>query len=521
MQTKRIKIVGATLAMAMVFAAAAQAQNVLFNGAGSSAAFTTFALGARISSGGTSGTCGTHNWTKKSSAQAIDSRSPSITPQTGNVWIVWDDTPEPNRKVCAYLQLDSIVGARMFFAVPRATLSIPSSDIGTAGDQIIPEPLFPADEVLPSNVYNDINNKAFNAAPSDIRPEDDKFATTRALTAFDGAHYNGLGYGPGPIGTSILSAFSTKSVQVVDFSITGTDPITGMTVPAYTTTNVGAQAIIVAVNTNDTASGGLGTSTFNNINRFVLGKMWDGTLTRTRDISNATGLPSIGIHVLNREPLSGTFNTFEFTGPRSVEINTTQEVNCNPGAGCNPMNLAAASGGTRQRVIGTGEMVAEIGAVTDSIGYAFWSTGNFAGVVGTTKYLQVDGVDPLFASYSGGFFPTCAPPCPGIVSFTHIIDGTYPMWNVLRVITDSRIPSGVSALITASQAETANVPDYLAISSLNVFRSHYTQAGRPGANGHKTGTKESGGDMGGAVFTVQSDTDNITDTGKELIGFKQ
>jgi hypothetical protein len=40
-------------------------------------------------------------------------------------------------------------------------------------------------------------------------------------------------------------------------------------------------------------------------------------------------------------------------------------------------------------------------------------------------------------------------------------------------------------------------------------------------NGHLPRSTEAGGDMGGAVLTVQADLDNITDTGKEPVNLKQ
>jgi hypothetical protein len=419
--------------------------------------------------------------------------------------------------VCAYLSVDSVVGNRLFFAVPRATLSIPSSQIGVAGDNLIPTL---TDEPLDSTVYGLINNQVFNVAMTDIRPEDAKFATTRGLTALDTLKYNGLGYGPGPIGSPILSAFSTKSAQVVDYAITGNDPITGQPVKAFSTTNIGGEPVVVFVNSTDTGSGGLGSSTFQNVDRFVLSNIVNGTLTRTRDIAPAAGLPSIGIHTMLREPLSGTMNTFEFCVPRSLEVNSTQELNVNPAVD-NPLNKSYTSGGTRQRVIGTGEMVSEVGAVSDSLGYAFWSTGNFASVTSTTKYLTIDGVDPLNFSYTGGFFPTCIAPCPGIVTFAHVADGSYPAWTILRAVTDVPAPAGVKSVITQAQTQATNVPDLLAFSSMQVFRSHYLQSGKAGSNGHRTGGIESGGDVGGAVFTIQADKDNITDFNKEFLGLKQ
>jgi hypothetical protein len=332
-----------------------------------------------------------------------------------------------------------------------------------------------------------------------------------------------LGYGPGPIGATILSAFSSKSAQVVDFNISGTDPITGMTVPRSITTNVGAQAIMIVVNSTNNAVGHLGNSQFSNLNRFVLAGIQDGTLTDTRDIVPASGLPDVPLTVLNREPLSGTFNVQEFCIPRSVEINSSQEIGVDPSvSGGNPLNLVGPDGSKRQRVIGTGEMISELEVIPDSIGYLFWSFGNTANLETVAKYLTIDGVDPINQTYTGGIFPTCpTPPCAGVVTFPHILDGTYPDWNVLRIATAFPVPSGISSLITAAQTQVLNLPDFVPFSQLQVFRSHYLQSGVQARNGHIARSTESGGDVGGAVYTVQADLDNITDTGKELVGKKQ
>jgi hypothetical protein len=377
----------------------------------------------------------------------------------------------------------------------------------------------PNDEAIPANIIADLNGRPFNAAPTDIRPEDAKFGTTRALTPLTSG---GLGYGPGPIGADIVSAFSTKFAQVVDFNISGTDPITGKGVPASTTLSVGAQVLLVLVNASDTLKGHLGNAAFKNVDRFVLAKVFDGTLTRTRDLIPSSGLADFPLHVLNREPLSGTFNTFEFCIPRSVEVGSTQELGVNPAVN-NPLNLKDPhdTDAMRQRVIGTGEMVSEVGTITDSIGYAFFSFGNVKPIVATGKYLAVDGVDPLYDHYSvsNGVLPTCAAPCPGVLTFPNVVNGSYPIWNVLRVATTSPAPAGVVTLVSAAQFQVASIPEIVPIAQLHVFRSHYFQAGLLPSNGHRKA--EAGGDVGGAVFNVQADLDNILDTGKELTGFRQ
>jgi ABC-type phosphate transport system substrate-binding protein len=489
------------------------ATGLLVNAVGSTGAFNAFALAADSSAS----ECGTNIWTQKNGASGIDSRSASIPANTGNVWIVWNNA---ETVACAYLGVDSVIGQQLFFAVPRGTISISSSLVGSAGDNLVHSL---TDVPLPEAVYVLVNNQAFNCAPSDIRPEDALFAETRALAPLDTVHYTGLGYGPGPIGVPILtSQGSGKSATPVAFAISGTDPITGGAIAGWKSINVGGQVVMVFVNTTDTASGGLGTSAVQNVSRWILADILNGTLTRTRDLVPQEGLPAIGMHVFLREPTSGTYNVMEFSVPRDVEINSTQELNVNP-ATENPLDITYASGGTRERVIGTGEMVSTVGATTDAIGYAFWSTTNFSSVATTTKYLTVDGVDPLYPSYvfSNGVFPTCTAPCPGLVPFTNVLNGGYPIWNILRVTTAAATPPAVQTLITQAQTQALNIPDIVPFSSMQVFRSHYTQSGRAGQDGFATGTKEGGGDMGGAVFTIQSDLDNFTDTGKEIVNLKQ
>jgi len=514
--TKRITTAAAlSLAVVMLLGVNSYARNaVIFNAAGSTGGFQTFAL-----AGYSATQCGTNIWTKKSGASGIDGRSSSIPANTGNIWIIWNSNATT---ICAYLAVDSVIGAQLFFAVPRATLSIPSTSVGEAGDNLIPTL---TDTPLTQTVYNALNNQVFNASPSEVRPEDALFAQNRALASYDPVHYNGLGYGPGPIGTTILSSFSTKSSVPVAFAISGTDPITGQPIPQYTTSNVGAYPVIVFGNTSNNGPGDFGSSNFQNINRFNLAMAMNGTFGRTRDLTNQLSLPAVPLNVILREPTSGTYNTFEFSIPRSVEINSTQEKGVDPSSsGGNPLNITNSGGGWRKRAIGTGEMVSQVGTNTngDVLGYSFWSTGNFANVVSNTKYFTVDGVDPLFPSYAGGFFPTCTIPCPGIVTFTNLANGSYPIWAMLIVTTAKAIPPGVSALITAAQVQAVNSsPDFIPVSALNVFHSHFTQSGRSPADGYKTGVAEAGGDMGGAVFPVQADLDSITDTGKEIVNLKQ
>jgi hypothetical protein len=521
----KLAILGLSLVAAMSLAPNGFAQpTVLFNGVGASAAFNAFGLAARLSNG-TTGVCGAYNWTRKSGtvATGFDSRSSSIAAVSGSIWVVWD--AEPATTVCAFFSVDAAVANRLFFAVPTGQLELASSAVGSPGDNQVP--LFPTDTALPLDVYTALNGTAFNAAVSNLRPEDALFATNRALTALGTAvpgswtsGAKGLGYGPGPIGANINSTFSSGYAQVVAYGMSGTDPISGDPIPAYAVQNVGVETELILVNTGDTNPGGLGTSAFTNVNRFVLARILAGQSTRTRDLIPTSGVPVVPLHVILREPLSGSMNVVEFSIPNSKEIASSQETNVNPAVD-NPLNQTSADGATRKRAIGTSEEVKEIGLVTDSLGYAAFSFGNVKPIVSTAKYLTVDGVDPLQAAYTGGTLPTCTAPCPGAVTFPNVANGTYPIWNILRVITANPAPSGVNALVAAAQAQVANIPEFIPIGDLLVFRSHYTQSNFTGKNGHLPREIESGGDVGGAVLTIQTDLDSITDTKKEITGEHQ
>jgi ABC-type phosphate transport system substrate-binding protein len=503
------------LSVASLLLASTAFAQVQYNAAGSSAMFNTFAFAARLGSS----PCGQHNWSKKNGGATHDGRRNDIQDVTGNIWVVWDDSNNPT-VICAYLSIDSAIGDRSFFAFPSAILSMPSGDIGSNGDQLVPAPM-PPDEQLPQAVYTALNNSIFNAAMTDIRPEDALFATNRALAPLT-KDRSGLGYGPGPVGTEIHSEFSSSFVQPVAFALSGPDPISGQNIPfQYTTTNIGASPVVVFVNDTILQSGHFGNPRITNALRFPLALMLDGTLTRCHDLTTSLVAPSAPAHVMLREPLSGTYNTMEFNIPRSAELGLSQEDGVDPSQqNGNPLNISYPSGGTRQRVVGTGQMVSEVVATPDAIGYAFWSFGNFANAVSSTKYLTVDGIDPLRNIYSNGFFPTCTnPPCPGLLTFPHIQDGTYPIWSILRMVTVSPVPSFIQTLLSAAQTEAGQIPDFVPSSQLFVFRSHYNQSGVTGANGHLNA--EAGGDVGGAPFTLNNDYDSINDYNMELLGYKQ
>ncbi len=175
---------------------------------------------------------------------------------------------------------------------------------------------------------------SFNVAGTDIRPEDALYAVTRALSAYNTTNgISGLGYGqtgcganatyPTEIGCPIYDAFGQKKeFNVINFALSGADPIAKGTVQKYTTLSVGASPVVVFVNNGDTANFGStsgGNYVYTDITRGALSQVFNGTLSCTADIL-ASGAPGAGapIQVVQREPLSGTYNTFEFTGVRTL-----------------------------------------------------------------------------------------------------------------------------------------------------------------------------------------------------------
>lgn len=526
----------------------------------------------------------------------------------------------------------------------------------------------------------------FNVAHTDIRPEDGLYATTRALSSYNTTNgMAGLGYnqaacgstgtGTKVVGCPIYDSFAKKAVfYPLNFSLK-TDPYTAAAVPGYTTLSIGASPEVVLVNNADTANLGFGalqgdgSYLHKNINHKVLAHVFDGTDSCTGDLLATTPTPAAyagsvagagqPIQVIIREPLSGTYNTFEFTGVRILsgsaatgikqstisdltwvsDDESSQEIdlrgnlgaagpafNFNTGTGC-PGNSQVAPDGTAEcgdplfvqtstcgsattkglhlRSVGSSEEVAATlgqdntggSQVVDGIGYAFWGYSNFkpaaSGCSGAETtgdvacstyvghYLTVDGIDPLFVTPGGALDTTPNPngaynlpqcgliqkvagytfPCQQI-PFTHVYDGSYPIWSLLRLVTFENVgstqqtPEGVINVLSYAQLEAApgsaeQLSDFVPFLSgitglpyaqggtlpsgdlnLGVFRSHYVQSSVDPNNGHtacagvftgvnitggtsgsKTCLVDLGGDVGGSVLTVQSDVDFNADFG--------
>jgi hypothetical protein len=582
-------------------------------------------------------------------SQIVDSRVTGNPSDSATMWVAWDALA-PSCNVWVYFSTDSGIGVKDFMAYGKVGTKSYAFAYGQlsglmdglsgawCGSSCSQNKVFGLTDTtfvnggdnLPTSIITLLNKIPstdtvapsycatgvfcyFNAAATDIRPEDALYATTRALSNYDTKSLNGFGYNSagcggdgltpsGKVGCPIYGAMGTGSkFYVLTFKLSGTDPIALGAIPPSQTLSVGAAPLVVLVNDQDASGFGKlsgGNYVYTNINRYTLSQVFQGNLGRTTDLlTTGASIPGAGvpIQVVQREVPSGTYNAFEFTGVRTltgsgnplavktVNVNITsnawggQELGNNPATlnyltnptDCpttgfptglvqcsDPVYLKTPSGSLRLRSIGTGEEVpgvvnsntgqsASASAAPDGIGYAFWSFGNFKPAAGKGHYLLVDNVDPLFNVPTDNTFgaykiPTCAaPPC-GVIPFTHVQDGTYPLWSLLRVVTFKVAPAAVSQLVNTeiTQSNTDQLDDYLPLLDasgnlqLFVFRSHYKQSAINPLNGHKTCTSfspptpascliDAGGDMGGSVVTVQSDVDYFADFGAEIIGVRQ
>jgi hypothetical protein len=519
------------------------AQSTKFNAIGSSALFLEFGeaaySNAPTSCAWSTGTSGV--------VVATDTSTGSSLTDTGNAWVVWvpatgntcatDATPA---KVYGYLQTDSVVGNRCLFNAqasggPFCSVSY-SGGIGLAGAGKIEG----ASEVsLPASVANSLTNNKINAAGTDIRPEDAKFATARALTPCGStaggtgsiAPYLGLGY---TNGSDIASFFSSSKFHVINFTL----PSTVLVQP------VGFDPIMVVVNSTDAVGTGFNNTGFTNISRAALAQYLDGSVGTTSAVMN--GLTSAKpVTVMVREPLSGTYNTMEYNVPNTMAMMTSQDVgvlqppgqvNCSGTVpASNPMAIEnVVEGSWRYRTIGTGQELAETFATNDALGYGFWGVSNFAAAPATAKYVKVDGIDPIQIGYTGGVIPTTAAEL-AKVNFGNLSNGLYPIWSLLRVVTvdGTTAAIGKTLALAAANFSTTSHPDFLTYyttkGTINVDleRSHFAPPGinfpssgvnQPANHGTYGGsgnctTAEAGGDVGGVPQRILADIDFCKDTG--------
>jgi len=625
---KKWKICSAMLALAIAFtciaANTAQAQSIPVVAVGSSAFFGASGIAALSGDPvrGSGPLCGSRFWT--GSASAIDARktltTPNIPDEGGNLWVAWDNDTTPTI-ICAYLSVDTIVGQRLFFgrgAGGNATLSIPTTACSTAGANNIAFVWDTATTGLPVAVHNALSGNSgvscaapttpvhFNVAFTDVRSEDAQFIGNQRVLCNDGnatANFppddkSCMGFGPGVTapGTAVVSSYSGSSAQAVAYSFTGTDPISGIAIPASQQVPVGAQAMLVFVNTTNNASGGFGnlvsTGKLTNVDSHTLSAMYTGQAFFTRDVAGlnpSAAVPQVFAHLLQREPMSGTYTTFEWQvirqrdgfnansqetgilGPSQPGYSSAcfvQNANAFPTVSCsNPLSFCiGANCALRTRVIGTGQMIStgNNAALPDTLGYAFWSLGNYGNKL-NIRYLTLDGVDALYPSYSthNGVFPggvagqgtaailpaPAAGQCGGyfngdggatissfscnsytLPTFDGIQNGSYRNWAEIQVnyygasaLAPSFSPLNITGFVLSAQDQTApvptaRIPDFFptnycgnaacssTVSPLNVFRAHYSIGGVTANNGINGGT-EAGGDVAGSVMNIQTEID--------------
>jgi hypothetical protein len=565
-----MKLTKALLAVIATFfcvVASANAQTVQMVGIGSSALFLEMGQAAALS-GSIGATC---TWTVASGTVfATDSRITAS--ENGQFWVAWQPgsgtctAPAGTYNIYAYLQTDSTVGNRCIFAVPACTMTFPTTT--AAGANL----LSPVNDVaLPAIIQTTLNGASFNVAGTDIRPEDAKFATIRALTdcgtpVAPGSQYLGLGYATASgaatgnqikeaDGIGAIASGKGATFNVADFNLTGSDPISHTSITySYKVYDVGAVPIVVFVNPGDES--GFGSLQVQNLTRATLAGYLDGTYGRASDAIgqgySASGASAVGTTVFLREPLSGTYNTMEYGVPNNTEIQSSQDVgvnspvnidalNCTSGAhptvNQNPLadtvsRLGGAGSSSRYRAIGTGDEVKQVLAVTDSLGYSFWGTGNFKNATASNaKYLTVDGIDPLQQVWVDGLVPTANNGLLGNVSFANVKNGSYPIWSKLRLAATNTGEAGASALATAAQTYVSPLqPDFVPIKQLEIVRSHFAPPfnssstynanfpssginqpanGTPNCNAGST--PEAGGDVGGLVYSLQADGDFCAD----------
>jgi ABC-type phosphate transport system substrate-binding protein len=541
----------ALLSVGSAFGQSARPQVV---GVGSSALFPAVSIAALNGDPITgAAACGSNIWTGGgfvsgvAMAAGVDPRLTSNASEPGNISIVWDNSTTP-QSVCAYLSVDSVVGQRLFFAqattssnstgVQNGFISLNAAATTTKGankvtgivDTNSATPTCDATGQnpgtgsspcgLPTAVFNIVQSANFNVAFTDIRPEDGIFATNRAGCApanpgSTGGTSTCLGYKPGLYAggqfPAVLSSYNSTSIaNIVPYGIPvspingsasagtysfgsatygiGVDPInTSLAIPATFTIGIGASPVLVIANTSDATLAAI-----TNMNSHSLSQLYSGYAGFVGDLNGGIAQGN-GINIIQREPTSGTYNTFEWQVVRSrdtlagnsqelsVAAPSTSSFECfTPGSSSsgpfplptticqNPLfnfgfkNTQAS--GTRTRAIGTGEMVTAVSSNADALGYAFWGLGSFIGK-NSIKYFTVDGVDPLYATYIDGTFPaTCTGIGTASLSCTHVTSGSWPLpnfanilnggyrvWSILRAVHDKVPPTYQQTTLTGSE----------------------------------------------------------------------
>ena len=445
--------------------------------AGSSAMWQSVALGAYNRSSGVTGTAvaPTFHYVTNAANTAnkfilVDERPTALSgtavSDTGAAWIVWDSKVTAGKctpNVWIYINVDSVVGNRAFFGAfgapagkgvyIQAPSAWPADDAGSQinntlwGDGstgVIPHTVVQA---LFSNGTTK-TSQLVNVGATDIRPEDAYFAINRVNTNQDATDGNrGLGYNasntaPNPPdlstacgGTSALANLQGTGISgeyfiaptthegpfnVLAFNIQGQDPFTCTGIGSYATIPVGASPIVVFHSNNGGQLKGLANVSTYEMEQVFSGQKNAGFLSGPC-IPSPCSFAAGNFGAILREPLSGTYNTFEETTMRHPSAISSFRASQELGVTAAANNPLSGFDGFRWRAIGTGDMVksvrdfdAGVGLPTcstappncyqhniDAIGYAFFSYGNFSPIADKANYSYVtlNGVDPIFHAY--------------------------------------------------------------------------------------------------------------------------
>jgi len=491
-------------ALTVLAGSAKAADTVDFAAAGSSAQYSTF-TSAFLAQGYTNH----YSLGSSSNFQIADASATGVPNENAQVAIYWKGSAG-NYQIAVFYQVDSTVGVRAFFNNDALTASATppaGANLGAPGS---------GDVIPPAEVLSAVDGAAVNVGATDITPEDARVATQRSIS---------LGY---KVGNPIKSAVSSSSIATpVPFSLTA---------KPFRLVALGAVPIVVFVNNNSGSQFASLSGANLNIDSFQLAGFLSGQLNRTSDLVPTSGATANPVHVYVREPLSGTYNTTEYTNAESLaklsytggrasgstvasggqELNVSSTSNNplnEPSTGSADFNAPAGSG--RIRAVGTGQLVGAVNTDSvDALGYSFYSAGTFSGKT-NLRYLTVDGADPLQDSYTGGSLTSVN------VTFRNIVNGGYPLWSILRVVEPSS-PSAIITAIVGSAISAANGTDFVPATSLRIFRSYHLTPYTVGnvSNGNN-GNAANGGDVGGAVFSINNDVDNFNDFGGELTNIRQ
>jgi len=530
------------------------------------------------------------HWTSASNVVNLtDTRVTPVNVDPGTAWIVWAVSGGNVTKIWSDTKVDTIVGDRCFFAQPQCTVSATSANLGGSGSSQIASSIWGADTALPSTIVGTFSSGTFaNAVASDVRAEDAAFESCRVNSALGGGSFaggatdglDGLGYNPNNqpgvcpgsglaqanyVGTPIKSALpgSTSIANVLAFNISGKDPVSGTSIPATTSVDLGAVALIAFFERD---KGQL--TNLTNVTPQQMQAAFSGVNCDASAFDQSPG--NIGIFL--REPLSGTMTATELnilrkptvytgTGSGSI-IGASQEANVNAPVN-NPLNAQAGTcltgSGARYRGVGAGEIITWVqksGSLlgTDGIGYTFFSYGNSSKFANNPAYgyATFNNVDPIWSSY-GNQNSTSAPYDPGQpptagtlpgaanlpascggafpcsekaiwadgLSFPNVRNGSYTWWSIIRIISYASAKAAVASLVKGAQvAAVDSVPDFVpAVKTvgatqtdpgLEIVRSHYqeydgagTLLGAAPVNKSKT---QKGGDAGGVILPNTSTT---------------